>query len=725
VTQSAALFLLLGILAGMAACGGGATLGTVTAVAITPSTSSVTVNDQLEFTATVTVAGQNSTTTTTTNTTNTAVTWLVDGIAGGNSTIGTIANDPSDAQAGIYTAPTKVPSTNSGQVTITATAQKNPNGSASGGANIAVTSNVATLTISPGLGLVIVSPPTTVAAGGSAQFNATFNGVADVNTTWAVSSVAGGNIGAISTAGGAGLYSAPVFPPPGDVVTITATDSSTGTSVSVTTTVQITYSDPALNGSFAFSYTGNDSSGFLAAAGSFVANGAGGISGGIEDISSFRTGVATAIQIKNTSTYTVGSDGRGIATLNTTAGTQSIAFVLTTNQHAIITRFDSTATGSGSMDQQNLTDLGGAVSVISGPYAFSAMGADASFNPEALAGEFSANGGTISAAGSLLDIHDGATSSAAITKTGLSANSSYAFDALNLGTGRGTLTLSTPVGSLQFAFYIVDSTELYMVEIDDTQAFLAGTVFSAYTSAPGLPSANYVMTVGGASNKTAVGSYAAGAVFTSSGSGAISGGTFDVNNQGTVTANASIASSSSYTVDSNTGRVDAKLASGTGGANVSEFAMYPYQTDQTDQPGTGFLLIEIDPGALSTGVAFQQTSAATLTTGGFALGLAGQGIAHNARATAAQNVDGHFAGISGTAGALDVNFFAARAGDPLTSIALSAPSTLGRGTLVLTASSPPASYNLIYYLMSANQALLFDQDANSSLVLIGTLERQF
>jgi hypothetical protein len=158
---------------------------------------------------------------------------------------------------------------------------------------------------------------------------------------------------------------------------------------------------------------------------------------------------------------------------------------------------------------------------------------------------------------------------------------------------------------------------------------------------------------------------------------------------------------------------------------MSEFAMYPYQTDQTDQPGTGFLLIEIDPGALSTGSAFEQTSAATLTTGGFALGLAGQGIAHNARATAAQNVDGHFAGISGTAGALDVNFFAARAGDPLTSIALSAPSTLGRGTLVLAASSPPASYNLIYYLINANQALLFDQDANSSLVLIGALERQF
>jgi hypothetical protein len=355
------------------------------------------------------------------------------------------------------------------------------------------------------------------------------------------------------------------------------------------------------------------------------------------------------------------------------------------------------------------------------------MGTDASFNPEAIAGEFSTSGGAISGANSLLDIHDGASSSATITtKTTLSSSSSYAFDALNLGTGRGTLTLNTPAGAMQFAFYIVDGTELYIVEIDGAQAYLAGSAFSAYMSVPGLAAANYVMTAGGASKiTTTVGSYAAGGVFVSSGSGSLSSGTYDINNQGTVTANATVSSTSSYTVDSNSGRVDLKLLTGTSGVNAFEFAMYPYQTDETDQPGTGFFLIEIDPNALSTGVAFQQTSAASLTSGGFALGLAGQGIAHGSRATAAQNLDGHFSGTSGSAGALDVNFFAARAGDPLTSVALSAPSTTGRGTLVITASNPSATYNLVYYLVSSNQALLFDQDANSSLVLIGTLERQF
>jgi len=48
------------------------------------------------------------------------------GIAGGNGTIGTIVADASDAQVGIYTAPRTVPTTNNGQVDITAVAPQDP-----------------------------------------------------------------------------------------------------------------------------------------------------------------------------------------------------------------------------------------------------------------------------------------------------------------------------------------------------------------------------------------------------------------------------------------------------------------------------------------------------------------------------------------------------------------------------------------------------------------------
>jgi len=725
-TFLAALCLMLGMTAILSACGGGATAGNVTAVSISPATVSVSVNDQTQFLATVTIAGQTSTTTQPVST-STIVTWQVNGVSGGSVATGTIVADVNDAEEGIYTAPTKVPSTNNGQVTITAIAQRNPNGTAAGGANTSVTSNIATLTITPGLGIQIVSPPATVPAGGSAPFTATLNGLSDLNATWTVTSANGGAIGSINA--NSGVYTAPDFPPPGDVVKITATDNSAGTAVTASTTVAITYSDLALHGSFAFSFAGNDSQGFLAGAGSFFADGQGHILSGIEDVSSFLSGVSQQQQIKSTSFYNVGIDGRGTATLNTNQGVQTLAFVLTTNQHAIVTRFDSSATGSGSMDEQSLAAIGGSNSQISGSYVFSLLGADASKAPEGIAGTFSANGGTIASAGSLIDIHDGAGSGATITTgAGLAANSSYAFDTSNLGTGRGTLALSVPSGTLQFAFYAIDGTELYLVEIDGTSGYLAGTVFSGVTGAPGLAAANYVLVSGGATSATA--GYAAGGVVVSSGTGTISGGTFDTHSGATVAANATVVSCP-YAVDSTTGRVDLKVYTGTGScpttasANLSEYAMYPYQTDQTDQLQSGFLLLEIDPNNLSTGVAYQQTSVTSLTGGGLAIGLAGQGISQGARAASAQNVDGQLSTLSSSFGNLDVNFFQPRAGDPVSSVTIATPSTAGRGTIALSASSPAVTYNLIYYIVNNSQALVLDQDANPSLVLTGTLERQF
>lgn len=720
ITQSMALLALLGLIAAVSGCGNQATLGTVTAVSITSASGTVQINEQTQLTASVTVEGQNDTTLGTTPiTASTTPTWYVNGVSGGNSTYGTITADQSDLQVGIYQAPTKVPSVNGGVITVYATVPRNPNGTSSGGANLPIQSNTINIAISPGLGLQIISPPSTVPAGGSAQFNAQLNGVADPNATWTVSSTSGGDIGTINA--NSGVYTAPTYPPPGDTVTVTASDSG----VTASTTVAVTYSDQVMKGSFAFLYTGNDSQGFLAAAGSFTTNGNGGITKGVEDVSSFLTGVTTTtpVQIESTSSYVIGVDGRGTATLNTSIGTQTLAFVLTTNQHAIITRFDSTATGSGTMDEQNLNDIGGSTSVVSGSYVFSAMGTDASFNPEAIAGEFSANSGTISAANSLVDIHDGATSSASITKaTSLSSDSSYSFDQSNLGSGRGTLTLNVGGKALNFAFYIVDSTQLYMVEIDGENAYLAGNVFSAANGAPGLASASYVFTVGGSTAPGADGSsYAVGGVFAANGSGGVTSGIVDVNNEGTAKIGTALSTSCGYTVDATTGRVDVQLCGSGTGATTSEFAMYPFQTSETTQP-QNFVLVEIDSNALTTGVAYEQSSTSAPTAGGFALGLAGQGIYHGSRPST-QNIDGH---IAASSGALDINFFGPNPGDPIGSAVLgSAGSTAGRGTLVITAKSPSATYNLIYYTVSGSEALLLDGDNNSSLVMTGLMQGQY
>ena len=80
-------------------------------LAISPTTAQVPVNTVQQFTATVT------------NTSNTAVSWSVNGIAGGNTTVGTVS------AAGLYTAPATVP--NPATVTVAAASQADTSVSAS------------------------------------------------------------------------------------------------------------------------------------------------------------------------------------------------------------------------------------------------------------------------------------------------------------------------------------------------------------------------------------------------------------------------------------------------------------------------------------------------------------------------------------------------------------------------------------------------------------------
>ncbi len=108
-------------------------------VSVSPQTATLAAGTSSQFTATV----QGSS--------NTAVTWAVDGIAGGNSAIGTIGND------GAYTAPGAA-----GAHTVTATSVANTSASAS--ATVAVIS----MSISP--------TSTQMAQGASQQFTATVTG---------------------------------------------------------------------------------------------------------------------------------------------------------------------------------------------------------------------------------------------------------------------------------------------------------------------------------------------------------------------------------------------------------------------------------------------------------------------------------------------------------------------------------------------------------------------
>ncbi|MGH9733506.1 MAG: beta strand repeat-containing protein [Candidatus Acidiferrales bacterium] len=695
-------------LAAVCGCGGSSITANnnVTSITIAPVTAgstNVALGGSLAFNATVTLADS-------TITTSTAVTWQVNGVTGGSPTTGKIVSSSTATNQGVYTAPQTVPNTN---INITAIITETPNSNST--STTTITSNSIGVSIGSGTGLLTISPAqVTVRAGATLPFTAEFNNVVDSNATWSVSlakgSCAPSTPDCIGSIDPTGLYTAPDAPPPNGQVTVTATDPTQATTP-VSATVTIAYSAASMRGPFAFYYVGDDATGFRAVAGRFVADGAGNIQGGLEDVDSFGRPVES-VQIRS-GTYVVGPDGRTSASITTSSGNdERWQFVLTSTSHALLIRFDSNTTGYGTIDQQNLNDLSNP-SVISGNYVFRTEGADTSFNPLAIAGRFTADGaGGIPTSASILDENDNGT----VKKADTSLNGSYSFDAANSGSGRGTLTLtSASTGQLQFVFYVIDNTHLYLVETDRA-AYLAGEVYSGATGSSfdlsELTASNYVFTVGGNSSS---GAYAAGGVLASDGNGNITSGTLDANNAGTLAANTSI-SASTYTVDPTTGRIDLNLGS-------MEFAAYPTASNTA-------LLVELDSTETSSGKAYLQAASPAALAGHFGLTLRGQGVFYNNPALYQSDVEGEglFSGTTFAAGSatLDINNYGTSPilGDPLgTSSTVAAPGSNGRGTVTLAPTNPPATYSLVYYVIDPNTAVFVGQD--TTRVLTGVAIKQF
>jgi len=476
------------------------------------------------------------------------VTWQVTG----GSANGTIDS------TGKYTSPPAVPST--AQVTITA-----KSGSFSG---------TATVTITSAQGLAVNPSAAAVQAGAVTPFTVTG---ATGPVTWEVNNVPNGD-STYGTIDANGNYTSPPSPPQGGAaVTITAVSGANSGTAAAT----IVFSNHSLYGPYAFSYTGDDGSGFLAVAGSFVTDGNGNITSGIEDVNSYGNSIAPANRITS-GTYSVGPDGRAQASVTTQLGTGIVwQFALISNQHGLMIRFDSSATGSGTIDQQTAQ---GGFSIPVSNYSFGLAGLDATGLPLSIAGLLKADGaGNFPPGGAVEDInYNGTATNSASPDDSLSG--SYAFDNLNPTTGRGTIQLTNTStefpATFLFAFYMVDATHLKLVE-SDALNHLAGDFFSAPnkngTYSGSLFNGNYVFTTGGESTN---GPYSSAGVFTASGastatSGSISaGGVFDSNDSGNVKL-AQTLTSSTFNVDSNFGRTIFTLTMGTTTLN---FAAYPTST---------------------------------------------------------------------------------------------------------------------------------------------------
>src|SRR5437879_4918212 len=162
-------------------------------VSVTPSAASVHTRCTQTFTATVT------------NTANRAVIWQVNGVAGGNTSVGTIST------TGVYTAPATVPSP--AIVTVTAVSVADP--TRSGSAQVTVTAAPTPVTVS------VAPAAASVQTGGTQTFTATVTNTTNTAVTWQVNGITGGNtsVGTISTTG---VYTAPATVPSPAMVTVTA-----------------------------------------------------------------------------------------------------------------------------------------------------------------------------------------------------------------------------------------------------------------------------------------------------------------------------------------------------------------------------------------------------------------------------------------------------------------------------------------------------------------------
>ena len=255
---------LMGVVA-LAACGGGSGGGstvvtpppapTPTTITVYPGTTSVPLGGKAVFTAYVPSV-----------TTQPTFTWAVTGSGNGSITA-------SGTGQGEYVAPTTMPA---GAVTVTVTATAN-NVSLGGSATV-------TITALPAGGVAISPAAISVAAGSTFQFGATLNGAASP-ATWQVNGTTGGDTlhGMIDVYGN---YTAPAMPPPGGSTTVTAMVGG----VSASATVTVVFSNKSLSGPYAYDYTGDDGSGYLAVIGSFTANG--GVLTGSEDATDVSSGGA-------------------------------------------------------------------------------------------------------------------------------------------------------------------------------------------------------------------------------------------------------------------------------------------------------------------------------------------------------------------------------------------------------------------------------------------------
>ena len=681
VKRVAALSLLLSLVAALAACGGlsYSSIAPTTSVSIdiSPISLSVPVGQSAPLTATVRSVNQ-------------VVTWQVNGVVGGDTVHGKVSS------GGVYTAPAAIPSP--AAVTVTAIAQADSNAKA----QVMVT--VTTSSSSP----VSVSPSaTTLGAGSTLAFAASVNGSPSTSVNWQVNGVPGGDA-AHGTITASGVYAAPLTPPPTGTTTITAVDQ--GGAGSGDSAATVAFSNASLHGPYAFSLSGADASGFLAAAGSFTADGHGKITGGLEDENT-RAGVSSNLAF--TGVYLVGDNGNSfVIPIFTDHRADVWEITMVNDQHVVLSGFDGTGlTGvgrivTGSIDRQDVSTF--STSAMIGNYVASLSGVDLATSQIKEAGVFTADGAGAITNG-VLDMNDGGVPATSLPLT----NAAYMVSS----TGRGTLSFTAAGKTQMFALYAINSTQYKIVETD-TGSAVVGELNQQATGPFSNASfqGNYAFTVDGTS---ANGAFALGGLFTADGGGSLTNGVFDENDAGVVIT-ALTSTSGSYAVAPN-GRTTATLALNDNTGRTLNIVLYQESNGST-------AILDIDTNVIvASGTALSQTGPFTQSNLDGAFALNWKGRLFTTTPPSLEDISGVLIGSGSTlGGSLLISTLNSAGVGSNQSATVSGPFSVaanGRGTASLVQSVILTPFTQALYLVDNNTILTLDTDPNRSVV--GVLKRQF
>jgi hypothetical protein len=228
-----------------------------------------------------------------------------------------------------------------------------------------------------------------------------------------------------------------------------------GSGLALTININEVFVNEDLSGNYAFLVSGLSNGKNFMAVGSFLASD-GSITDGIMDTNEGGT-VQTRVAFSGTSS--LGGNGVGTITFPPLGRTFALSFVPTGGspiQNANLIEFDNTGVqASGVLLQQTTSDFSAALT--SGSFAFGFQGSSGTGQRYGLAGSFSGTSGRLDSDGGVTPQIDTAFTVSALVSADPTS-------------GRGTMAFSVGAQAANYAYYVVNSQQMLVIEIDSAPA---------------------------------------------------------------------------------------------------------------------------------------------------------------------------------------------------------------------------------------------------------------